>query len=67
MSSYICDAWACEERRTDGLVRPWDHCWHESTHRRLAWLYGEERANRISLGLDAATQADKASWEALGS
>lgn len=33
---------------------------------RLAWQYGAERAARISAGQDAATEADKAAWRALG-
>lgn len=45
---------------------PDDHCWHESTRRRLAWQYGEARAAAIMAGTDSASQRDIAAWNRLG-
>lgn len=36
------------------------------TKARLEWLYGHARAESIARGTDPATQADIASWNALG-
>lgn len=70
--TYICDRQApgCPEKH-DGLPGgeiplAERHCWHESTRRRLAFQYGEARANRIALGIDAQTNTDLAAWNALG-
>ena len=65
IGSYICEPASCSALSGDPLV-PWGMCYHEDTHRRLTWLYGEERANRISLGIDPATEADKRAWQGLG-
>jgi hypothetical protein len=40
--------------------------WPEYTYRRLAWLYGPERAHAIELGTDTRTNADLAAWRRLG-
>lgn len=40
--------------------------WANYTDRRLAWLYGHERAGAIRAGTDTDTQADIAKWNALG-
>lgn len=45
--------------RPDGISpQLWggNHCWHDSTRRRLEWQYGENRVD----------QADIARWNALG-
>lgn len=42
------------------------HSWRDFTYRRLAWLYGEQRAYQIYSGRDPETQADIAAWNALG-
>lgn len=42
------------------------HDWSEFTRRRLIWLYGQERADRVRAGKDEATNADIARWNALG-
>lgn len=42
------------------------HSWADFTSRRLAWLYGEERASLIRAGRDPATLTDVARWNALG-
>lgn len=62
IGSYVCDAPTCSVFGDHG-----DHCWHESARRRLAWQYGEARANRIALGIDKATQRDLTAWNRLGS
>lgn len=61
-SSYICDKGACigGSNRGRGF-----HCYHESLLARLSWQYGEDRANRIVLGIDARTETDKAAWRGL--
>jgi hypothetical protein len=65
IGTYICEPAACVAL-TDNPTCPWGMCYHEDTHRRLSWQYGEGRANRISLGIDAATEADLAAWRELG-
>jgi ribosome modulation factor len=66
--TYICDPLVCLH---GPYIEPIggkgsDVCWHETAHRRLTWLYGEARANRITLGIDRATQADIAAWNGVG-
>ena len=65
IGTYICEPSSCTALSGDPTC-PWGMCYHEDTHRRLAWLYGEDRANRISLGIDPATEADKRAWRGLG-
>lgn len=73
VGSYICDGGSpgcpCEnaEAPPGGHIALEErHCWHESARRRLTHQYGEARANRISLGIDAKTNADVAAWNRLG-
>jgi hypothetical protein len=42
------------------------HSWEEHTERRLAWVYGPERAAAIMEGHDPTTNADLAAWNGLG-
>lgn len=42
------------------------HCYHESTRRRLAWQYGEARADEIMNGTDDASYHDEMAWNRLG-
>lgn len=69
VGSYICDEYAagCPDKVSATVNdRPSGHCWHESLTRRLAWQYGEARANRVALGIDAAAELDIAAWNRLG-
>jgi hypothetical protein len=59
--SYISNHWW--EPENPELVT---HSWEEFTHRRLAWLYGPERADSIRAGQDPKTNADLIRWNALG-
>lgn len=66
-SSYICDPLACPVHENYGKGgNGAGVCWHEETWYRLKWQYGESRANTIVMGLDARTEADRASWRRLG-
>jgi hypothetical protein len=42
------------------------HDWRAFTQRRLAWLYGPERADFIESGRDPKTLADLLAWRKLG-
>lgn len=61
MTTYIStpENW-CRGRYDPGFS------WEEHTERRLAWLYGAQRAEAMMAGRDAATNADLAAWSSLG-
>lgn len=61
MSSYIDD-----KNDSGGDLDGGPVIWELKTWERLNWLYGEDRADRISVGQDPKTQADLARWRALG-
>lgn len=65
-STYQCDPCACTLSPPTPFNNGSGICWHESLWRRLSWQYGESEANSIVLGLDGATERDKAAWEGLG-
>lgn len=49
----------------------WPDAWRQNPgyvdlFRRLAWLYGPERAEAIAAGVDPATNADIESWRRVG-
>lgn len=61
MSSYIDHYGRARDGSWEVVVS-----WADIAHRRLAWLYGEERASLIRAGRDPATLTDVARWNALG-
>lgn len=62
MSSYI----DTPENQMRGIYDP-GHSWAEHCARRLVHAHGQERADSIADGQDAASEQDIAAWRSFGS
>jgi hypothetical protein len=62
MSSYIDTP---PQVRRWGCIHP-GHYWGAHTFDRLAWAYGDRRAQQIRAGQDNQTNIDIAAWRNLG-